>query len=462
VFEAAVTTATEARPQSAPATNGRHSATGRRIGFVSTRLAGTDGVSLEARKWADVLVGAGHHCFYFAGECDHDAQFSHRVPEAAFSHPAVAALGAQAFSPDLIDLNQPDRPDAACALPTEAFAGRLRSTDTTRRIRALASHLKAKLYAYVRGYDLELLIVENALAIPMNLPLGLALTELIAETGLPTIAHHHDFYWERKRFQVGCVSDYLEQAFPPRLPSIRHVVINSLAAQQLAWRKGLSSVLIPNVMDFDRPPAAGNGQELRRALGFAPDELFVLQPTRVIQRKGIEHALELVQRLGRPARLVISHASGDEGQAYARRVREYADMLGVRLMRVEALIGAARSGAQPFSLADCYAAADLVTYPSLEEGFGNAFLEAVYHGRPLVVNKYLVYAVDIEPKGFRVVAFEDFQTDDTVRQAEQVMADPALAQAWAETNYALGRQHYSYAVLEQQLRRLVGELLGEA
>jgi mannosylglucosylglycerate synthase len=71
------------------------------------------------------------------------------------------------------------------------------------------------------------LVVENALTIPMHLPLGLALTEFIAETAIPTIAHHHDFYWERQRFLQNCVDDYLAMSFPPRLPAIRHVVINS-------------------------------------------------------------------------------------------------------------------------------------------------------------------------------------------------------------------------------------------
>jgi hypothetical protein len=36
----------------------------------------------------------------------------------------------------------------------------------------------------------------------LNIPLGLALTELIAETDIPVIGHHHDFFWERKRFLV--------------------------------------------------------------------------------------------------------------------------------------------------------------------------------------------------------------------------------------------------------------------
>ena len=100
----------------------------------------------------------------------------------------------------------------------------------------------------------KLLIIENAVTIPLNLPLGLALTEFIAETGFPTIAHHHDFHWERQRFQVNCVGDYLAAAFPPTLPSIRHVVINSLQAQQIASRHGVTSRVIPNVMDFDSPP----------------------------------------------------------------------------------------------------------------------------------------------------------------------------------------------------------------
>ena len=63
----------------------------------------------------------------------------------------------------------------------------------------------------------------------MNVPLGLALTNFIVETGIPTIAHHHDFYWERDRFAVNAIGDFLGTAFPPTLPTIQHVTINSFA-----------------------------------------------------------------------------------------------------------------------------------------------------------------------------------------------------------------------------------------
>jgi hypothetical protein len=80
--------------------------------------------------------------------------------------------------------------------------------------------LKEHIYKFTLQYALDLLIVENALSLPVNVPLGLALTEFIAETQLPAIAHHHDFPWERKRFAVTAAADYLRAAFPPTLPSV--------------------------------------------------------------------------------------------------------------------------------------------------------------------------------------------------------------------------------------------------
>ena len=156
------------------------------------------------------------------------------VPEAFFGHDAIDEIMHVAFSNGWREQVTQTRgnPDIY-AIYTQAVSRPVRPRLVTQRIRELCELLKQHLYAFVRDFQIELLIVENALTIPMNIPLGLALTELIAETGLPTIAHHHDFYWERERFQVNCVADYLNAAFPPTLPSIRHVVINSIAAREL-------------------------------------------------------------------------------------------------------------------------------------------------------------------------------------------------------------------------------------
>ncbi|MBC8160151.1 MAG: glycosyltransferase family 4 protein [Roseiflexaceae bacterium] len=413
-----------------------------RIGFVSTRLAGTDGVSLEVVKWVTVLRQLGHQCFFFAGELDWPSEISMLAPEAHFIHPDVAAINA------------------------DLFDDYLRSSATSQQIQAIKERLKRQLYAFIQRFDLTLLIPQNALAIPMNVPLGLALTEVIAETGIPTIAHHHDFSWERVRFAVSAAEDVLSAAFPPALSHIRHVVINSPAARQLAMRRAVSSTLIPNVMPFEQPPPPADdySSHLRADLGIAADELLVLQPTRVVPRKRIERAIELVARLARPATLLISHEAGDEGLDYGIYLRDYAELLGVHVLFGSDLIserrGTTATGQRVYSLADAYQHSDFVTYPSVIEGFGNAFLEALYFRRPIVLSAYDIYRVDIQPKGFQVIQFEEFITSAVVQEVQALLGDQPRIQAMVEHNYELACRFYSYSALEKHLAALLNDALG--
>lgn len=437
------------------------------IGFISTRFAGTDGVSLETAKWAAVLERLGHKCFYFAGECDREPNRSHVVPEAFYRHPEIDKLNQLAYSGswEVTKEARASHPEMA-HLHKDFFSIYVRPPQMTRRVNELKDYFKDHLYEFARRFELEILIVENALTIPLNLPLGLAITEFIAETGYPTIAHHHDFHWERQRFQVNCVNDYLAAAFPPTLPSIRHVVINSIQAQQIASRYGLAARVIPNVMDFDSPPPASDsyGQTVRADFDIRDGEYFFLQPTRVIQRKGIEYAIELMRRLDLPAKLIISHASGDEGTQYEQRLREYADLLDVTVRfesdQVQDQRGMTKDGKKIYTLGDVYPHADLVTYPSAIEGFGNAFLEAVYYRRLILVNNYSIYEVDIKPKGFRTIWFDGFISDSTLTAARNALKHPDQTQEWTELNYQLAQRYFSYTVLERRLESIVADCLG--
>jgi glycosyltransferase involved in cell wall biosynthesis len=414
------------------------------IGFVSTRLAGTDGVSLEAAKWAGALEIDGHHCFYMAGELDRPAEQSLLVKEAHFKHPLIQAISQACF--DTIT----------------------RKSSISQKIHQVKDLLKDCLYQFIRGFKLDLLIVENALTIPENLPLGMALTEIIAETGIPTICHHHDFFWERKRFLFNAVPDYLAMAFPPNLPSIQHVVINSAADSNLSFRTGISATIIPNVMDFENPPSVDEySSDIRRSLGLEEGELLMLQPTRVVKRKRIEHSIELVRRLnqeGIRAKLVISHASGDEGYEYEQRLYEYSSLMGVDTLFVSDIIkshrGRTLDGRKIYTPEDVYHHADLVTYPSTIEGFGNAFLEAVYFRRPIVVNNYSVYATDIKPKGFKVIELDDYVDSRAVKLTKKILDSPRLAKEMVDYNYELGKRYYSYSFLRRKLRALVSDFFG--
>jgi len=407
------------------------------VGFISTRLAGTDGVSLETEKWADVFESEGFDCFYFAGGLDRPPDCSYLVEQAHFQHPDIKDIHRKCFG-----VNKRDR-------------------KTTEKIHKLKTILKDHLYKFIKKFDIELLIPQNALTIPLNLPLGIALTQVISETGIPAIAHHHDFFWERQNFLTNGVWEYLNMAFPPHLPSMSHVVINSSGDHQLGLRTGISSTIIPNVMDFENspPPVDEYASDVRQALGVEDDELLILQPTRVVKRKGIEHAIELVHRLGMKAKLVISHASGDEGYDYQNRVKEYSNMLGVNTVFVCEIInerrGKTKDGRKIYTLEDIYPHADLVTYPSNYEGFGNAFLEAIYFRKPIVVNTYSIYSMDIKPKGFSVVELDGYVSKKAVEQTRRVLQNPELCERMVEKNYQIATRYFSYKVLRKKLKALI-------
>ena len=93
--------------------------------------------------------------------------------------------------------------------------------------------------------------------------------------------------------------------------------------------------------------------------------------------------------------------------------------------------------------------------PSYSEGYGNAFLEAIYHKKPIVCNRYLIYRTDIEPCGFKSVVFDGYLTNDTVKEVNQLLDDPRRCQEMVEINYEIGNELFSYEVLDAELQLMI-------
>ena len=413
------------------------------IGFVSTRFAGQDGVSLESAKWAEVLWEDRHISYWYSGQSDRNPDISHVVPEAYFGFSENKWINERIWKGD-----QRDR-------------------FVTERIRALADYLKSTLYRFVEKFDIDIIVPQNCLAIPMHVPLGIALTEFLSETRMPAIAHHHDFYWERTRFSVNCIPEYLDMSFPPKLGNMRDVVINQEAQEQLALRKGSASLVIPNVFDFENPPEQVDdyASDVRQELGLTDEDFFILQPTRVVPRKGIEQAIKLVSLLKDPrCKLVISHEAGDEGYEYLGMLEQLANEEGVDMRVVADRVGEVRQrdseGRKVYTLWDLYHHADFVTYPSTYEGFGNALLEAIYFRKPVLINRYSIFVRDIEPKGFRLLTMDGFVTPTIARQVRQILTDSDLCQEIVNHNYEVARQFYSYSTIRSNLRAFIADLTG--
>ncbi len=409
------------------------------IGFVATRIAGVDGVSLEILKIASVLEEMGHQCFYCAGELGPTAQPSKLVPEMHFLHPTAQELHKVAFENDSI-----------------SHAERQKIYDEAEKIRRA-------LEEFIATHQIDLIFVQNASCIPMNIALGIAIRDLVSRTQICTLCHHHDFYWERDRYLHNNIQDILDDAFPPKLTPIKHIVINTPMQRRLrAWR-GIEAYLLPNVFDFENPPPPPDdfANTFRQTFDIKEDDLVILQPTRIIRRKAIEKAIELVRKLNDPRMVfVVTGYEGDEAGHYGTWLREEAERAGIRYRFIGDFVGAERgekNGKPIFSLWDIYPHADFITYPSVYEGFGNALLETIYFRKPFIVHRYGPYVADIRPKGVRAVEFSYDITDEVLAQVKQIIDDKNLYDEIVEHNYQIALQHFSFAVLRNTLRRILDD-----
>jgi mannosylglucosylglycerate synthase len=358
------------------------------LAVVSFRLGGTDGVSVEAAKWEQAWQALGFHVVRIAGELAGPRRADDVVlPWLAIDPPAGASPSA------------------------------------------------AELGAVLAPADL--VVVENLCSLPLNHDASYTAADVLHQRRGPLVLHHHDLPWQRARYTS--ITD-----LPPDTAQTLHVTINEGARLELVERGYTPArvVHVPNCFDLGTP--AGAREPTRRAMGFARDDVVVLQPTRAIPRKNIPAALEFVARLqasltGRRVRYWLTGPAEDG----------YAPVLDALLARSTTPVTVGRVA----RVADAYAAADLVLLPSTWEGFGNPLVEGAIARRPVVAGPFPMRA-ELEALGLR---FLDLDAPD--RAAAWV---GGLDERWLDANVAAVSRHLALASLparlDDALRRVGGHV----
>ncbi|OQY22928.1 MAG: hypothetical protein B6I34_05180 [Anaerolineaceae bacterium 4572_32.1] len=448
------------------------------IGIFHYKVGGTDGVSLELDKWKRVLEEMGHTVHLCAGD-----------------------LGAAEGT--LIEEMYHHRADAR-RLNFNTFR-QLRDYAGDAAYRAelygLAEAIETKVRRFVDEKGIDFLIPQNVWSVAANPPVAIALARVMRDLQLPALAHNHDFYWERTdgvALTCGTAIELADKYLPPRHPLARHVVINSLAQRELRERKGIEATVVPNIFDFDAPPwqADDYNRDFRARIGLGENDVLILQATRIVRRKGIELAVDFVRALDTPERrarlgqrglydgrlfdsdsrivlVLAGYAQDDVGGGYVAALKRKIERAGIDALFIEDVVGGrrqTRGDDKIYSLWDTYVYADFVTYPSLWEGWGNQFLEALRARLPLLLFEYPVYRADIGDKGFSVVSLgnEIAGRDDlglvqvkqslvetAADQALELLTNAKLRRETVEHNFEVGRKHYSLESLRGYLSPLI-------
>lgn len=421
-----------------------------RIGIIIGRIGGVDGVALETEKWIEILKKLGHVVYIIAGQFEErmiNPEFETLVPEMSF------------FSPE-----------SYWGQKKAYFHPEANEEELHEHINLYSKVIYKKLINWIGEKQIDLLISENASCLPSHLEMGLAIKKAVINTGLPTITHDHDFAWERGDRYISpheSINKFVADTFPLRAPNSVHAVINTFGHNLLKDKYGRDSVNVPNVMDFSEPfgIVTEKNSKMYRNLGFSDEDILLFQITRIVERKGIETAIDLIHKMEDPKlKLVITgNYNDDTGSKYyfslIDRIHKY--KLGERITFSYHLFSNKGylhgNDNLIYSLSDAYAQARACTYFSTYEGFGNAFVEAVLAKRPIFVNNYKpVYWPDIGSKGFKTVMLEDNKlTDKSIQDMKDIIYNPKLNQEIAEYNYNLGKKLFSYEVLEEKLAELI-------
>ena len=123
-----------------------------------------------------------------------------------------------------------------------------------------------------------------------------------------------------------------------------------------------------------------------------------------------------------------------------------------------------------YSFWDAYVYADLVTYTSYWEGFGNQFLEAVYFKKLPVVFEYPVFEKDLKKEGYEYVSLGNKlrkrnglffvpkeKLESAVSQTVEILKDAKRLKTIVDKNFQIAKKYHDESLLEEDLRRVVGD-----
>jgi len=278
----------------------------------------------------------------------------------------------------------------------------------------------------------DYLILHNIFTHSRHISAAQSFYNIAQKTPVKMIAFNHDFYSTYLDMyipQIKEVKKYLNKYVPPKLKNLKHVVISSPRQKLLKKLINRKAMIFPDTFEFNQSlwKKDDYNKDLLKNFNIKENDLVILQATRIVERKAIELIIDLIKELNKQKKELIGKKlyNGkilDKNSKIILILAQFAEKASFKYFnklkakmkkdKVEfKFIGnqikhhrTKRKGEKVYSLWDTYVHADLISYPSIVEGWGNQFIEAVFAKKPIVVFEYPVFKADIKPEGYKIIS----------------------------------------------------------
>lgn len=441
------------------------------IALAHYRINGTDGVSLEMRKWYECLTLQNHKCIYISGSKPSDVNC--QIQGIDFK---------DEFNKKIVD---------NCYTEFKDY-------ETTDELKKLiferADIIEKELSTIVEKNKIECLIVANIMSLGWNLSACIAFTNFARKNKkIKVLLVASDIYWERELYVhpvVDFVRDILDDYFLPDLVNVKHCAISELARIEIIKRRGLHPFILNKVIDFENSPTEVEAisEKLRKVIGAEEKDIVILNPSRIEPRKAIEFTIELANAIKKKSKkyigkqmynkkvfnddskihLIFYGTDDSFGSSYIDNLKNKMDSYNIKYINLRDIIGSTRSGEEKFCYLDAYYIADAIVSGSVLEGWGNHILEASVSKKPLAIFEYPVFKSDIKKLGLKICSLGD--TFRNVRplkvipqRAIEKAADQMLDVIFNEEkyqkainkNYNVCHKNFSFRALSNNLKKLL-------
>jgi glycosyltransferase involved in cell wall biosynthesis len=274
--------------------------------------------------------------------------------------------------------------------------------------------------------------------------LGLSVLRHVLRRKIATVSSFHTNFDQYSRhyrigWAKGTIWRYLRwfhnrtrETYVPSQATIRDLEALGFA-RLILWPRGVDGSLF-------RPDRPGR-HEVRRSLGWGPDDLVISYVSRIAPEKNVAYLADALAIVAarRPEVRILFVGDGPTRGELERRLGSIARFAGYRIGE---------------DLADHYAAGDIFAFSSLTETFGNVVLEAMASGMPVVAVRAGGVGDTVQP-GSTGLLVEPADPPDRFAEAILSLVDPperrrlmaeaarayALSQSW---DAIMGRLRHRY------------------